>query len=87
MNQVQQPNSVVLKKNNEIRFNQLWANIAKSEPNAMRISEYIQFVLERGLVSNRTTLRHFYNLFLVSTEKRTSMEPATPITPGNLVIV
>ena len=53
----------------------------------MRLSEYIQFVLERGLVSNRTTLRNFYNLFLVSTEKRISLEPATPITPGNLVVV
>lgn len=31
-------NSVILKKNNEVRFNQLWAAFAKSEPNAMRLS-------------------------------------------------
>lgn len=63
-------NAVVLKKNNEVQFTRLWGIFAKSEPNAMRLSEYIQFVIDRGLVSNRTTLRHFYKLFLMATEKR-----------------
>lgn len=60
-------NAVVLKKNNEVQFTRLWGIFAKSEPNAMRLSEYIQFVIDRGLVSNRITLKHFYNLFLMAT--------------------
>lgn len=81
-----QHNSVVLMKSNEARFNHLWGTFAKSEPGSMRISEYIQFVLERGLVSNRITLRHFYNLFVVATEKRLSLEPSTPTTMNNMMI-
>ncbi len=63
-------NSVILKKNNEMRFNQLWAAFAKSEPNAMRLSEFMQFVVDRCLVNNRITLKHFYELFEQSTRKR-----------------
>ena len=75
-------NAVVLKKSNEARFTQLWGTFAKSEPNAMRLSEYVQFVIDRGLVSNRTTLKRFYRLFLMATEKRLLLEPPTP---ANLV--
>ena len=46
----------------------------------------MQFVLERGLVSNRTTLKHFYNLFAIATEKRYSLEPISPSTNANIVI-
>ncbi len=80
------PNAVVLKKSNEARFTQLWSNFAKSEPNAMRLSEYIQFVIDRGLVSNRTTLSHFYSLFQMATEKRMMNEPVTPGTVANMMI-
>jgi hypothetical protein len=80
-----QHNAIVLKKNNESRFSQLWANFAKSEPNAMRLSEYIQFVVDRSLVSNRTTLQHFYNLFLMATEKRISNEPPLAVMPNLLI--
>jgi len=58
-------NAIILKKSNEARFTQLWANFAKSEPNAIRFSEYIQFVIDRCLVTNRVN-----NLFLAATEKR-----------------
>lgn len=51
----------------------------------MRLSEYIQFVIDRSLVSNRTTLQHFYNLFLISTEKRISSEPQVAILPNVLL--
>lgn len=44
----------------------------------MRFSEYAQFVVDRCLVTNRTTLKHFYQLFLVATEKRLSLEPPSP---------
>jgi hypothetical protein len=36
----------------------------------MRFSEYVQFIIDRCLVTNRTTLQHFYGLFLAATEKR-----------------
>lgn len=42
----------------------------------MRLSEYMQFVIDRGLVTNKTTLKQFYNLFLISTEKRILNETA-----------
>ena len=64
---------IVLKKNNENRFNQLWSNFAKSEPNAMRLSEYTQFIIDRCLVNNRTTIKPLYTLFLFVTEKRASL--------------
>lgn len=50
----------------------------------MRFSEYAQFVVDRCLVTNRTTLKHFYQLFLVATEKRLSLEP--PSQNPNIVI-
>jgi hypothetical protein len=82
-----QHNAIVLRKNNETRFNQLWANFAKSEPNAMRLSEYFQFVLDRSLVTNRTTIKHFYALFNQATEKRLALEPPTPTNMGvNLLL-
>ena len=70
-----QHNSVVLSKINEERLQQLWGGFAKSEPNAMRISEYVQLVVDRGLITNQTTLKHFYDLFSAATEKRISQEP------------
>ena len=75
---------IVLKKNNENRFSQLWASFDNSEPNAMRLSEYTQFIIDRCLVNNRTTIKHLYNLFLFATEKRTSLEP--PINANSLMI-
>lgn len=77
-------NAIILKKSNEARFTQLWANFAKSEPNAMRFSEYIQFVIDRCLVTNRVTLHHFFNLFLAATEKRHALE--TPSTMPAIVL-
>ncbi len=52
----------------------------------MRMSEYIQFVIDRGLDSNRTTMKHFYNLFLMATEKRVSNEPPTPANIASLML-
>ena len=37
----------------------------------------MQFVIDRGLVTNKTTLKQFYNLFLISTEKRILNETAS----------
>jgi hypothetical protein len=63
-------NSVILKKNNETRFTQLWGLFAKSEPNAMRLSEFMQFIVDGCLVNNKITLNHFYQLFDQATHKR-----------------
>lgn len=50
----------------------------------MRLSEYVQFVIDRCLIGNRTTMKHFYSLFLLATEKRLANEP--PTTTPNLLI-
>jgi hypothetical protein len=50
----------------------------------MRFSEYFQFVIDRCLVSNKTTLKQFFQLFQISTEKRLSLEP--PSQNPNIVI-
>ena len=63
--------AIVLKAGNEERFNKIYATFAKSEPNAMRFSEFMQFLLDRCLISNKNTLKHFYILFQEATEKRT----------------
>ena len=41
----------------------------------MRISEYIQLIIDRSLITNQTTLKHFYDLFNTATHKRTAQEP------------
>lgn len=71
---------MVLKKSNEVKFNQLWATFAKSEVNAMRFSEFMQFIIDRCLITNKITIGQFYELFLSATGKRASHEPA----PTNL---
>ena len=63
-------NSIVLHKQNEARFSQLFANFSKSENNALRLSEFMNFIIDRSLVNNRTTLHYFYNLFCVIVSKR-----------------
>ena len=40
----------------------------------MRLSEFMQFVVDRCLVNNKVTLQHFYQLFEQATKKRTEME-------------
>lgn len=50
----------------------------------MRFSEYTQFVIDRSLVTNKTTLKQFYHLFQVATDKRISQEP--PSANPNLII-
>jgi hypothetical protein len=77
-------NAIVLKKNNEGRFNFLWGSFAKSEQNAMRLSEFIQFIIDRCLINNKTTLKHFYDLFMIATEKRVAHEPP-PVVVNNIV--
>ena len=41
----------------------------------MRFSEYVQFVIDRSLVSNRTSFSYFYKLFLMAIEKKSMVEP------------
>jgi hypothetical protein len=40
----------------------------------MRFSEFMQFLLDRCLISNKITLKHFYNLFVEATQKRVEKE-------------
>jgi hypothetical protein len=70
-------NAIVLKASNEERFNKIYATFAKTESNAMRFSEFIQFLLDRCLISNKITLKNFYNLFIESTEKRVEKEQSS----------
>jgi hypothetical protein len=63
-------NTIVLKPANEERFNKIYATFAKTESHAMRFSEFMQFLLDRCLISNKITLKHFYNLFVEATQKR-----------------
>ena len=76
-------NSVVLKPSNEERFNLIYATFAKAESNAMRFSEFMQFLLDRCLITNKTSIKHFYSLFIDATDKRISKEPPPP---ANVVI-
>ena len=71
-------NAIVLKPQNEDRFNKIFATFAKVEPNVMRFSEFIQSLLDRCLITNKTTLQHFYNLFVEATHKRIEKEPPPP---------
>jgi hypothetical protein len=68
-------NSVILKPANEERFNSIYAKFAKVEPNAMRFSEFMQFLLDRCLLTNKITLKNFYHLFVEATEKRIVKDP------------
>lgn len=40
----------------------------------MRLSEFMQFIVDRCLVNNKVTLQHFYMLFEQATKKRTELE-------------
>lgn len=61
--------SIVLKASNEERFNKLWVDFAKTDDQNMRFSEFFNFCIDRGLLSNRITISHFYNLFAFCTKK------------------
>ena len=76
-------NAIILRPQNEERFNKIYSNFAKTEPNAMRFSEFMQFLLDRCLITNKTTLCHFYSLFVEATHKRIEKEPP----PANNVVV
>lgn len=76
-------NTIVLKPANEERFNKIYSSFAKTEANAMRFSEFMQFLLDRCMITNKITLRHFYNLFVEATQKRIDKEPP----PANNVVV
>jgi len=68
-------NMILLKQASEDRFNKIYATFAKTEPNAMKFSEFMQFLIDRCLLTNKMTLKHFYNLFVEATQKRISKEP------------
>lgn len=68
-------NSIVLSPSNEERLNKLYAYFTKTEANAMRFSEFMQFLLDRCLLTNKVTLKKFYELFIDATQKRIDKEP------------
>ncbi len=77
-------NSVVLKKNDEVRLNALIASFGKSEPNCLRFSELLQLLLDRCIINNRISLLTILNLFQQAVQRRYSQpkkeeskEPAT----------
>ena len=76
-------NAIMLRPQNEERFNKIYANFAKTEPNMMRFSEFMQFLLDRCLITNKTTICHFYNLFVEATYKRVEKDPP----PANNIVV
>lgn len=41
----------------------------------MRFSEFMQFLLDRCLLTNRVSLKRFYQLFVDATQKRIDKEP------------
>ena len=63
-------NALLLSSDNEEKFNKLYSSFAKAEQNGMRFSEFLQFLLDRCLITNKTTIKHFYALFVEATEKR-----------------
>lgn len=56
-------NSIILKKSNETRLNALFSQFSKGEPNTLKFSEYMMFMLDRCVISNTLSFSQVYDLF------------------------
>ena len=77
-----QIHTIVLKKAEEKRLEELFNHFSKTENNILKFNEFLMLALDRGMLSNRFGLSCFYQNYLKALEAEIKPPPSATLPIG-----